>query len=103
MPKIILGVFVGQADMKRPEVFEALKKDKEDVHDEDDENRPKHIIEHVIDQVWKQYDEGKNQTVDEDECKNFILMVLDVHEQTIAKESNREPVELDEEAIEIAL
>lgn len=47
VPKIILGVFVGQEDEKRSEVSDALKKFHEEC--EHGEDKPKHIIEHIVD------------------------------------------------------
>jgi hypothetical protein len=79
VPKIILGVFVGQPDEKRSEISDALKK-----HNDECEHgeQPKHVIEHIVDQVWEQYSASENVKCapDLDECKNFVLMCLDVHE-----------------------
>jgi len=55
----------------------------------DFDQKPKHIVEHIVDQVWDQYEEAKNQPVEEDLARNFILMCLDIHEQTLAKEIGR--------------
>lgn len=99
VPKIILGVFVGQADEKRTEVTDALKKHYDDC---DHGEQPKHVIEHIVDQVWEQYSTANKCEVapDFDECKNFVLMCLDVHEQTLANEIGREQQDLNEAEID---
>ena len=89
VPKILLGTFVGQPDEKRKEVEEALEHHKKN-------NETKHIIEHIVDTVWTQYDEGKNLALDDEECKNFLLMCLDIYEKTMAKELDRKAREIDE-------
>ena len=60
------------------------------------------MIEHIVDQVWTEYCACNkcNTAPDLDECKNFILMCLDVHEQTLASEIGRKACEIDEKDIE---
>ena len=38
--------------------------------------------------------------MDADECLNFVLMCLDIHEQTLAKELGRATCEIDDQVIE---
>jgi hypothetical protein len=94
VPPIILGTFVGQLDEKRKEVAEALESHKNN-------SEIKHIIEHIADKVWEKYDQGKNQAADEDECKNFLLMCLDIYEKTRAKKLDRKEKEIDEGSAEL--
>ena len=60
------------------------------------------MIEHIADQVWKDYCACNkcDKAPDLDECKNFILMCLDVHEQTLAAEIGRKANEINEKDID---
>ena len=57
------------------------------------------MIQQIVEQVWDQYDRDKNGALDEHESHDFLCMVLDIHERTLAKEANRTPKEISEEEI----
>ena len=46
VPKIILGVFIGQPDEKRSEVKQAMEKYHQECCSHD---KPKHVVEHIVD------------------------------------------------------
>jgi len=48
------------------------------------------VIEHIIDQVWNQYDYDHSGTLDETESYDFIKVVLQMNEDMLAKSMNRE-------------
>jgi len=58
VPKILLGVFVGQKDCKRIDPADLVLKYQ-------DQSDKKHIVEHILDQVWNQYDADKEKGLDE--------------------------------------
>ena len=57
------------------------------------------IIEHIVDQIWSQYDVDNSGVLERDEAQSFIGMVLDIHEKTLASEVGRAPKEITEEDI----
>lgn len=82
VPNILLAVFVGQPDEKRMEVSNLLNK-------YSDQKDNKFVIEHIIDQIWAQYDYDGSGSLDRDESFDFIKIVLEMHEQLVAKKLGR--------------
>ena len=96
MPKVILGVFIGQPDKKRLDAAQLVLKYAE----EDLKNQPKQLMEHIVDQVWAQYDTNHSGVLERDQAFNFIGMVLEIKERTLANEENRTPADIKEEDVE---
>lgn len=61
------------------------------------------IIEHIVDQIWEQYDTDKSGVLERDEAHSFVGMVLDIHEKTLATEVGRPPREITEKEIEAVI
>jgi hypothetical protein len=81
---VIYGIFVGQEDEKKTEIAEIINK-------YSDIDPPKQLIEHIVDQVWVQFDHDKSGVLEKDEQVNFIGTVLEMKEKVIAREQNRAP------------
>lgn len=95
-PTILLGIFIGQPDDKRIDAASLIQK-----YIEKSEN--KLIIEHIVDQIWAQYDTDNSGVLERDEAQSFVGMVLDIHEKTLAAEVGRKPKEITEEDIEAVI
>lgn len=96
MPKVILGIFIGQPDKKRLDAAQLVMKYAE----EDLKNQPKQLMEHIIDQVWQQYDTNQSGVLERDQAFNFIGMVLEIKERTLANEEGRQPADIKEDDVE---
>ena len=92
-PTILLGIFIGQPDEKRIDAASLIQK-----YIEKSEN--KLIIEHIVDQIWTQYDTDNSGILERDEAHSFVGMVLDIHEKTLASEVGRKPREITEADIQ---
>ena len=57
------------------------------------------IIEHIVDQIWAQYDCDNSGALDQLESKAFMRVVLEHHEATIAKLLKIKPTDVSEEHI----
>lgn len=88
----MLGIFIGQPDEKRIDAASLIQK-----YIEKSEN--KLIIEHIVDQIWSQYDTDNSGVLERDEAQSFVGMVLDIHEKTLAAEVGRQPMEITEAQI----
>lgn len=60
-PTILLGIFISQPDEKRIDAASLIQK-----YIEKADN--KLIIEHIVDQIWAQYDTDKSGTLEKDEA-----------------------------------
>lgn len=63
-------------------------------NENDDEK--KSLAEHIVEQIWVQYDTNNSGDLDEFETKDFAAMVLDFHERNTAKKLEREAKEIPE-------
>lgn len=81
-PTILLGIFIGLPDEKRIDAASLIQK-----YIQKSDN--KLIIEHIVDQIWTQYDVDNSGVLENDEAQSFIGMVLDIHEKTLASEVGR--------------
>lgn len=61
------------------------------------------IIEHIVDQVWVQYDYDKNGILDIRESSDFLKTVLQLHQNMIAKLKFREPRQITDEEVAVAM
>ena len=93
LPKILLGIFIGQNDQKRLDAAEFLFKF-------GGEAQNKQLIDHIIEKIWDQYDIDHSNDLDEHETKDFALMVLDFHEKNLAKKLGRDTKELEVDHVE---
>ena len=91
-PKILLATFISKPDVKRIDAAELISK-------LENETQDKSVIEHVIDQIWVQYDSDKNGYLDKEEGYDFMKIVLNVHEKMIAEKINREPKSISDEEV----
>ena len=63
------------------------------------ENQDKSVIEHVVDQIWVQYDSDNNGSLDKEEGYDFMKIVLNVHEKMVAGKIGREAKEISDEEV----
>jgi len=61
------------------------------------------VISHLIDHVWAQYDYDGNGFLDETESRDFMSVVLQMNENVLAKSMDRDPVEIDEKEVHVAI
>lgn len=69
MPKIIWRIFKDKKDERRVQLGEILRNV--------DLNKNKFIIEHIIEQIWQEFDTDNNGSLDRQESYNFIKSVLE--------------------------
>ena len=60
-------------------------------------------MQHIIDQVWNQYDYDHNGTLDHAESHDFFRVVLEMNEQVLSTLLSRSARKISEEQIEIAV
>jgi hypothetical protein len=73
VPKILLSIFISKKDEKRTDAAELLDKYA-------DQGKDKLIVEHIIDQIWTQYDYDNSGSLERTEAFDFIQIVLQLHE-----------------------
>ena len=60
-------------------------------------------MQHIIDQVWNQYDYDHNGTLDHAESHDFFRVVLEMNEQVLSTLLSRPAKQISDEQIEIAV
>lgn len=60
-------------------------------------------MQHIIDQVWNQYDYDHNGALDQDEAHDLFRVVLEMNEQMLSTLLARPAREISEEQIDIAV
>ena len=83
MPMVIFEVFCGQPDEKRIDAAELIEKYQS-------QSGNKQIISHIVDQVWTQYDKDGCGALNQKEAEEFMRVVLQIHEKTVADTLGRE-------------
>lgn len=78
MPQVIMAIFVGQKDQIRIDAAELLQRYRNMSIDEE-------ILNHIVDQIWRQYDTDGCGFLNEEESYQFISMVLQLNETMLAK------------------
>lgn len=96
VPSMLLAIFIGQPDEKRMEVANLLSR-------YSDQKDNKFVIEHIIDQIWAQYDADGSGALDRNESFDFIKIVLEMHEKISAKKLNRDIRDITKDEVETAM
>lgn len=63
----------------------------------------KHLIEHVVDQIWAQYDEDNSGTLEIDEAYDFMKIVLNIHEKMVAHKLDRPVKDITDDQVNTAM
>ena len=96
VPKILLSIFISKKDEKRTDAAELLDKYA-------DQGEDKLIIEHIIDQIWTQYDYDNSGSLERAEAFDFIQIVLQLHEKHVARDIGIKPRQVTEQEVEVAI
>ena len=83
VPKVLFAIFCCQKDEVRVDAAELVLKYK-------DKSDDMQLMDHIIDQIWVQYDYGKSGVLDETESYDFLSVVLQLNENMLAKSCGRE-------------
>ena len=89
MPQILLDIFACQPDEKRIDAACLVGKYASNTGN-------KMIISHIVDQIWIQYDNDNSGHLDQMESRAFMRVVMELHESTITKLLNINPLEISE-------
>ena len=74
---MLFFIFVGMNDKKRIDAASLLQKYQ-------DQGDNKQVIEHIIDQIWTQYDYDNSGSLDKKESYDFLRTVLTHYEKSLA-------------------
>jgi Ca2+-binding EF-hand superfamily protein len=92
VPAILYGVFAGQEDEVRVDAAQLINKFKNQKMSDD-------LIEHLVDQVWVQYDYDHSGFLNEEQAHDFLFVVLQLNENMLAKSNERDSKDIQEELI----
>ena len=93
LPKVIYGIFISSPDEKRIDAVNLIDK----YMDQGDNDE---IVKYIVEHIWAQYDLDGCGNLNRSEARNFIGMVLDMFEITMAKKEGRTPKDISEKEIE---
>lgn len=90
---MLYHLFSGQQDKVRTDAAKLLSQVNSD------NKMSKSIIDHIVEQVWRQYDYDGNGFLDEKESYDFLNIVLQLNESMLAKANNRQIREITEQEV----